>query len=93
MEQLEHALRGARIEIAGRLVCQQQRWTGHQRTGNGDPLLLATRDLRGFLVGERAEADLLEQGARQSVSAREGLPWRIISGISTFSSTLNAEIR
>ncbi len=71
VEQLEHALRGARIEIAGRLVCQQQRWTGHQRTGNGDPLLLATRDLRGFLVGERAEADLLEQGARQ-VGLRPG---------------------
>ena len=93
MEQLEHALRGARIEIAGRLVCQQQRWTGHQRTGNGDPLLLTTRDLRGFLVGERAEADLLEQGAR-----RVGLRPRVCRGGSSaasasFSSTLNAEIR
>ena len=48
---------GGRIEVAGRLVGQQQRWSIDQGAGNGDPLLLAAGQLVGMVIFATAEPD------------------------------------
>ena len=66
-QQIEDGLAAARVEVAGRLVGEQQHRIGHQRAGDGDALLLAARQLGGAPVGGAAgDADLLERlaGAR-----------------------------
>ena len=45
LEQAEHVGGRRRVEVAGRLVGEDHRRLGHQRPGDGDPLLLATRQL------------------------------------------------
>ena len=40
----------ARVEVTRRLVGEQDRRPSDQRTRNGDPLLLATGELRGIVI-------------------------------------------
>ena len=47
----------AAVQVAGRLVRQQQRGTVDQRTGDGDTLLLPARELERCVVGARGEPD------------------------------------
>ena len=54
----------AAVEIAGRLVGQQQLRSPNQRTSDGDALALAARKLIGFVLQAIAQAD-----ARQGVVA------------------------
>ena len=61
---LEHAHdfdAGLAVEVAGRLVGEQQRRLVHQRAGDGDALLLAAGKLVGMMVGALAEADQFER--------------------------------
>ena len=51
---------GAGVEIAGRLVGQEDRWIRDQRARDGDALLLPARQLIGVVVGAVAQADRVE---------------------------------
>src|SRR5689334_22422772 len=44
-EQLHDLLALIGVEVAGRLVCQNQRWLGDDRAGDGHQLLLAAGEL------------------------------------------------
>ena len=50
-----------RVEVAGRLVGEQQRRAVDQRPGDRDALLLAAGELRRVVVQPVAQADALEQ--------------------------------
>ena len=52
------------VEVAGRLVGEQQRGRGDQRPGHGDPLLLAAGELVRLVVDPVGEAHQLERGER-----------------------------
>src|SRR5690606_419477 len=71
-EQLEHTVGCLAVEVAGRLVRQQQRWASEQCPGDGHPLLLATGDLGGLLRREVVEPDLPQQAVRQLDRLRRG---------------------
>ena len=57
VEQRQHLGGGGAVEVAGRLVGQEQRRLGDQRPGHRDPLLLAAGELVGLVVGPVGEAD------------------------------------
>ncbi len=87
------AVAGRRVEVAGRLVGEEELRREDQRAGQGDALLLAARELAGAVRGARREADLGEQRARARPPSRGGvLPW-IRPGIITFSSAVNSGSR
>jgi hypothetical protein len=48
---------GGGVEVAGRLVGQQQLGRGRRGAGDGDALLLAARQLRRIMVLARGKAD------------------------------------
>src|SRR5260370_1409463 len=56
-QQIHHLLAGRAVEIAGRLVGQQELGTAHEGARHGDPLLLAARELRRIVADAMAEAD------------------------------------
>ena len=56
-EQLQHGVGGGRVEVAGRLVGQQQRRIVGQRPGDRGALLLPARERGGQLVGLVGDAD------------------------------------
>ena len=56
------ALPGRRVEIAGRLVGEEQGRARRGRPGDGDPLLLAAGQLGGIMGETVAEADRLQLG-------------------------------
>src|SRR3984957_17957104 len=64
--QIEHHVddgaAGCLIEIAGRLVRDQQRWPGRERAGQRYALLLASRQLRRIVREAVGETHLLEFG-------------------------------
>ena len=74
--QLEHQVHdrpaGRLVEIAGRLVGDQQRGIGRKRAGERDALLLAAGKLGGIVAEPVGEPDLLEflAGAGEGVAAR-----------------------
>ena len=60
-----HDLRaGAAVEIAGGLVGEQEHGTRRERARDGDPLLLAPRQLGGNVLHPRREPHLGESGPR-----------------------------
>src|SRR5438094_6990969 len=61
LKDAHHLDAGARVEVAGRLVGEQQRRVVHQRAGDGDALLLPTRELIRMVIDAIAEADGLER--------------------------------
>ena len=63
---------GRHIEVAGGLVGEQQPGRADQRAGDGDPLLLPARQLRGQVVLAAGQTDRGEQlgGAGPAVEAR-----------------------
>src|SRR4051812_27596516 len=63
-EQFGDLLRRSRIEVAGRLVAEQQPRPADQRAGDGDALALAAGQLAGPVIGPVAEADNVDQLAR-----------------------------
>ena len=60
----EHALAGRVVEVAGRLVAEQDLGVVGERAGDRDALLLAAREPRRPVSGARREADLLEKRRR-----------------------------
>ena len=74
VEDLEHRedLVGAgAVEIAGRLVAQQELRIGDDRAGNGHALLLPARHFTRIVVGPVGEIDDLERG-RDALAPRLG---------------------
>ena len=61
VDQVEHALAGVGVEMAGRLVAEQQLGPLRERAGDRDPLRLAAGELARAGVGLRREPDQLEQ--------------------------------
>src|SRR5437764_190819 len=57
-QDVEHLLAGRRVEVAGRLVGEEQARTGDQRPGDGGTLHLAPRELSGQVAGPLREPDL-----------------------------------
>ena len=55
---------GSLVEVAGRLVGEQQARLQNQRPGQRDPLLLAARELAGLVIEAVAEPDDLQHLAR-----------------------------
>jgi hypothetical protein len=49
-EQAQDVCGRRRVQISGRLIRKNQRRIGHQRTGDGHPLLLATGQLPGTVL-------------------------------------------
>src|SRR4030095_6866082 len=64
LEELHDLLAGARIQVAGGLVCQDDRWVCHQRTGDGHPLLLTAGHLCRLVAQAIAQADRLQRRDR-----------------------------
>ena len=60
-QQVEDAVARLRVEVAGRLVGEDDGGPGDQRAGDRDPLLLAAGELGGPVGGAVGEADGLEQ--------------------------------
>ena len=71
-QQIENLVGGLAIEVAGRLVADQERRVGHQRAGDGDALLLAARELGRLVARAVREADDLQRrmrlGSRRSAA-------------------------
>ena len=62
LEQFEHFAAGARVEVAGRLVGEEQRRAVDEAASDGHALLLAAGQLRRVVVHAVAQADALQQG-------------------------------
>ncbi len=60
-QHLEHELAGAEVQVAGRLVAEDQLGRLGERACHGDALLLAAGELRREVAGPLGEADLGEE--------------------------------
>ena len=83
---------GLRVELAGRLVAEDEDRVLDQGPGDRHPLLLAPRHLVRPVVEPVAQADLASAASRPSPSSRSGTP-RGRNGISTFSTAVRLLIR
>ena len=72
-DQRQHLARGRRVELAGRLVGDQERRPARERRAERDPLLLAARELARMRVAAVAEADALEQLVGPRITRGAGL--------------------
>ena len=57
LQQVEDLVAGLAVEVAGRLVAEQQRRVGDDGAGDADALLLAARELARVVVGAVGQAD------------------------------------
>ena len=71
VEQRHDFLAGVAVQVAGRLVGQDQARPVDQRAGNGHALLLAAGNVVGQRFGVAAQADLVEHlaGARRGAAS------------------------
>src|SRR5437773_12463028 len=56
-EQIHYVLARGRIQVAGWLVGQQNRWVTGERSGHRHPLLLASRELDWIVMQPLSQAD------------------------------------
>ncbi|WP_435810422.1 hypothetical protein [Streptosporangium canum] len=77
LEDPQHIERGRGVEVAGRLVGQDDQRVVGQRAGDGDPLTLPARQLRGQMPGAVGEPDPFQQQARapSGPPSAEGWIW------------------
>src|SRR4051812_4163718 len=61
LEDVEHLRRGVRVEVAGRLVGEDDRRVGDDRAGDRDPLLLAAGELGRLVVHPLGHADHVQR--------------------------------
>ena len=71
-QQLEDLAGRRGVERGGRLVAQQIARAGGQRSGDGDALLLAARELRGIRAGALGKSDELQKLQRTLFCLRAG---------------------
>ena len=86
-QQLDDRLPGGAVEIAGRLVGEQDRRIVGERPRDRDALLLAARELRRVVMAAIGQTDFVEQLLRARPAAF-GTP-AISIGTSTFSSAVS----
>src|SRR5207248_556788 len=60
-QQFQNFLAGAAVEIARRLIGQQQRWTIHQRASNSHALLLSSRELCRSMTDASRQSNSLQR--------------------------------
>ena len=70
LEQAHDLDAGAGVEIAGRLVGQDQFRLVDQGAGDGDALLLSAGKLAGMMVAPVAQADFLQRLRRRAAGVR-----------------------
>ena len=70
LQQVEDLVAGLAIEIAGRLVAEQQRRIGDDRARDADALLLAARELPRVVLRAVGQADDLQRDRRRACGAR-----------------------
>ena len=90
-QQIDHLRAGGLVEIAGRLVGDQDRRIGRERAGERDALLLAAGKLRRIMMQPLGQADLGQFLAR-AVGTASAAP-ASSSGTATFSSAVMVGIR
>ena len=84
-----HDLRaGVAVEVAGRLVGEDERRLGDERPSDRDSLLLAAARAPRFVVDPVAEAQALERGLRPSSALGHDRPPWYSSGVATLSSAV-----
>ena len=71
-DQREHLTGRHRVQLAGRLVGDQERRLARERGAERDPLLLAARELTGMCVAPSPEPDPFEQLVGACVASRCG---------------------
>jgi hypothetical protein len=74
VEQRADLVTGAAVEVAGRLVGEQQARRGDERAGDRRPLRLAARQLGGPVIGAVNEAHALERAQRARAPVVERRP-------------------
>ena len=89
-QKLDHLLSGLLVEIAGRLVGDEDRGIRRERAGERDALLLAARQLRGIMRQPLRQADVGQFGRRALCAS--AIP-ASSSGTATFSSAVMVGIR
>ena len=70
LEDRQDLLRGGGVQVAGRLVGEDQRRVGDQRAGDRDALLLAAGQLGGQVVDAVAQPDLAQRAPAPGAGAR-----------------------
>ena len=91
-QQLHDLAAGRRVEVAGRLVGQQDPRLARSSPGDGRPLHLAAGQLARLVLEPMAQADAVQDFHRRRFMASAArrtnsrTDWSIIAGISTFSS-------
>src|SRR5919199_1394131 len=68
VEDVEYMGGGGGVEVAGRLVGQDDRWTGGDGPGDGHPLLLAAGELRGQVPHAFGQPDGGQGGPRPAAA-------------------------
>ena len=89
---VEHVLGGARVEVSGRLVGEQDARRIGDRARDRDPLLLAARELCRPMVEPLLQPEIAEAGRSRAVRLARDSP-RIICGSITFSIAENSGSR
>jgi hypothetical protein len=90
-DQVDDRAAGALVEIAGRLVGDEDRRIRRDSARDGDALLLAAGQLRGIMVEALAEADRLRSSAAARSKASSAPASS--SGTATFSSAVMVGMR
>ena len=75
LQQIEDLVAGLAIEVAGRLVAEQQRRVGDDGAGDADALLLAARELARIVVHALGEADDRQRHLRRACAGRPSTAW------------------
>ena len=93
VNQFQHLLAGAGIEVAGGFVGQDHERIVDQRAGDGHALLLAAGELVGPVVQAVAQPDRVRPASRSGRGRREGPCPDRASGTWMFSMTVSCAIR
>ena len=93
LQQVEDLVAGLAIEVARRLVAEQQRRIGDDGARDADALLLAAGELPRIVLRAVGEADDLQRDARRACGARPSTSFVSSSGSSTLRSAVSTGSR
>ena len=93
MEQVDDLVLALAVEVAGRLVGQEQAGVVGERSRDGDALALADGELAGPVAAPVGEADLVDRVARLARVRSRGGQGPSNIGIWMFSSAVSVGIR
>ena len=93
LQQVEDLVAGLAVEIARRLVAEQQRRVGDDGARDADALFLAARELARIVLRAVGQADDLERDRRRACAARPSPSFVSSSGSSTLRSAVSTGSR